>query len=127
MSKFFGIFEKLGTNNRNGLRDRGLYSRRKLCFSELSRPNKIDRLNWYLHQHNEKINNWQNILFSDETRMRLRSDNRLIWVLRAPGEQARLQAVRSIPKYKRGAVMFWGGIMVKTKTLLLLFNQLLLR
>lgn len=110
---------------RKRLRARGLYSRRQLRVPELSRQNKTDRLNWCLQHQNWTIENWQNVLFSDETRIGLRSDDRRIRVLRAPGRQARLQAARSIPKYKGGTVMFWGGIMMGAKTPLLPLQQTL--
>lgn len=101
---------------RKRLRAGNLFSRRQLRVPELSRQNKTDRLNWCLEHQNWTIEDWQNVLFSDETRIGLRSDDRRIRVLRGRGRQARLQTARSVPRYKGGTVMFWGGIMMGEKT-----------
>lgn len=108
---------------RKRLRARNLFSRRQLRVPELSRENKINRLNWCLEHQNWTIEDWQNVLFSDETRIGLRSDDRRIRVLRGPGRQARLQTARSVPKYKGGTVMFWGSIMIGDKTPLVPLRQ----
>lgn len=110
---------------RKRLRARELFSRRQLRVPELSRQNKIDRLNWCLEHENWTMEDWRNVLFSDETRISLRSDDRRIRVLRGRGRQARLQAARSVPKYKGGTVMFWGGIMMGEKTPLIPIRQTL--
>lgn len=108
---------------RKRLRARGLFSRRQLRVPELSRQNKADRLNWSLEHENWTIEDWRNVLFSDETRIGLRSDDRRIRVLRGRGRQARLRVAKSIPKYKGGTVMFWGGIMVGERTPLIPIRQ----
>lgn len=108
---------------RKRLRARGLFSRRQLRVPELSRQHKIDRLQWCLEHQNWTIEDWRNVLFSDETRIGLRSDDRRIRVLRGRGRQARLAVAKSVPKYKGGTVMFWGGIMMDEKTPLLPIRQ----
>lgn len=100
---------------RKRLRTQELFSRRALRVPELSRQHKTDRLRWCQEHRNWSIEDWQNVLFSDETRIGLKSDDRRIRVLRGRGRQARLQHARSIPKYQGGSVMFWGGIMVGEK------------
>lgn len=108
---------------RKRLRARELFKRRALRVPELSRQNKVDRFNWCLEHENWTIEDWKNVLFSDETRIGLRSDDRRVRILRGRGRQARLQAARPIPKYKGGTVMFWGGIMFGEKTPLIPIRQ----
>lgn len=108
---------------RKRLRAQNLFSRRQLRVPELSRQHKINRLNWCREHRNWTIEDWQKVLFSDETRIGLKSDDRRIRVLRRPGRQARLEMARSLPKYKGGTLMFWGGIMLGEKTPLILIRQ----
>nr|CAI5853201.1 unnamed protein product [Callosobruchus analis] len=67
----------------------------------------------------------ENVLFLDETRIGLRSDDWRIRILRSRGRQASLGAAKSIPKYKGGTVMFWGGIMIAERTPLIRIRQTL--
>ncbi|KAL3272624.1 hypothetical protein HHI36_014091 [Cryptolaemus montrouzieri] len=106
---------------RQRLLSRGLYNKRPLRVPELTRQQKINKLNWCTEHQNWNIENWRNVLSSHETRIGVRSDDHQIRVLRGRGRQARLLAARQIPKYQGGSVMFWRGIMLGGKTDLISF------
>ncbi|KAL1490341.1 hypothetical protein ABEB36_013055 [Hypothenemus hampei] len=55
----------------------------------------------------------------------LQFDDRQICVLRGRGRQARLQAARLVLKHNGGTVMFWGRIMLREKTPLILIQPTL--
>ncbi|KAL3276894.1 hypothetical protein HHI36_012265 [Cryptolaemus montrouzieri] len=99
----------------------GLYIKRTLRVPELTRQQKINRLNWCIEHQNWNIENCRNVLFSDETIIGVRLDDRQIRGLRGRGTQARLRAARQITKYQGGSVIFWGGTILGGKIDLISF------
>lgn len=60
---------------------------------------------WCGEHENWTIEDWKKVLFSDETRIGLRSGDQRVHILKGRERQARLRAARPIPKYKGGTVM----------------------
>ena len=66
-----------------------------------------NHLDWS-HQHVNWVEEWQSIIFTDESRFCLhKSDSRTrIW--RRPGEKFHKECVNTTVKFNGGSVMFWG-------------------
>lgn len=96
----------------------GLRSRRPLRVPRLLPRHRISRLEWGHDHQNWLLPQWSNVLFSDETRIGLVSDDRRSRVWRERGAQQRLALAREVVPYEGGSVMFWGGIMYGRRTAL---------
>lgn len=94
----------------------GLRNRRPLRVPRLTPDQRARRLNWARDQHQHNEEHWNNVMFSDETRICLVSDNRRIRVWRQPGRNSRLNTATSVVPYAGGSAMFWAGIMQNFRT-----------
>ena len=56
------------------------------------------------------IDNWNKVLFTDESSFELFSTKQRIIVRRRPNEKYRLQRVAPTVKHGGSAIMFWGSI-----------------
>lgn len=99
-----------------------LHRRRPLRVPKLSVDQKNTRLQW-AQEMMARGQNWDNVMFSDETRIGLLADSRRSLIWRAPGRQARLAAAQPRVPFKGGSVMFWGGIMKGARTPLVVFER----
>lgn len=94
----------------------GLRSRRPLRVPRLTRAHRTTRLQWARAHENWLLAQWRNVLFTDETRIGLVSDDYRIRVLREPGREHRLDNAVQVAPYRGGTEMFWGGIMYNRRT-----------
>lgn len=86
----------------------GRFAAKKINLGKLSKSN---RLKWcYQMRKNVRDNPgfWQNVVFTDETRIRLSSDG-VVRVLRKKGTRFDEKNLRSVCKDKR-SLMYWGAI-----------------
>lgn len=101
----------------------GLRQRRPLRVPLLQARHRAARLEWARERQNWLLREWRNVLFSDETRFALLSDDNRIRVWRERGNQQRLStAVERLP-FQGGSEMFWGGIMFGRRTPLIHIPQ----
>lgn len=104
------------TTIRRRLAGFGLRRRRPTRVPKLTLRHRQTRLEWCRTFQGRGMDFWRHVMFSDETRVCLTSDNRRSRVWREPGDQNRLRyAVETVP-YRGGSVMFWAGIMIGERT-----------
>lgn len=101
---------------RRRLREAGLISRRPIKAPELTRAHKVARLRFARTHENWTIDDWRKVLFSDETRISLKSSDGRQRVYRRRGE--REAAFNFVPHepFGRGSKMFWAGISFNGRT-----------
>lgn len=101
---------------RRRLRDAGLISRRPIKAPELTRAHRVARLRFARAHENWNIDDWKKVLFSDETRINLKSCDGRQRVHRRQGE--RRAAFNFMPNepFGRGSKMFWAGISFDGRT-----------
>lgn len=99
---------------RNRLHARGLKSRRPSVKSLLTDEQKRARLRWSVRHRQWRLRNWNNVLWSDETRLCLRhvDGRRRVW--RRVGERHKENCVIPKTSYGGGSIMLWGGICGRT-------------
>lgn len=66
-----------------------------------------NRLDW-CRDHVSWVNEWQNIIFTDESRFCLHKSDGRTRVWRKPGEKYHKQCVNTTVKFGGGSAMFWG-------------------
>ncbi|CAH1976304.1 unnamed protein product [Acanthoscelides obtectus] len=101
---------------RRRLRMANLRPRRPLRVPRLTRRQIAARLQWAREHQEWLLPQWRNMVFTDEVRCGLVSDDRRIRVWREPGHQQRLNLVREVVPYQGGSIMFWGGIMFNNRS-----------
>ncbi|GFT62065.1 transposable element Tcb2 transposase [Trichonephila clavipes] len=67
---------------RNRLHGVGLYARRPMVCVRLTSRHRRDRREWATEHVNWRRNEWNNVLFSDESRFSVHPDNRRIFIWR---------------------------------------------
>lgn len=100
-----------------------LRARRPLRVPTLLPRHRAARLQWAREHSGWLLQQWRWVLFTDETRIGLQSDDRRQRVWREPGRHQRLNFPREVAPYQGGTVMFWGGIMFNRRTPLLPIRQ----
>ncbi|GFX73447.1 transposable element Tcb2 transposase [Trichonephila clavipes] len=98
------------------LRGGGLYARRPVVCVPLTRQHRTARLQWYREHHNWTEQDWECVLFSDESRFSLSSDCRgqLIW--RESGTAYRPENIQEKDRYPTCSIMVWDDIMINGRT-----------
>lgn len=74
----------------------------------LRRGNKQKRLQWAKNHQNWTIEQWANILWTDESKYEVFGQNRRIFVRRSKGERMLPECVTPTVKKGGGSVMVWG-------------------
>lgn len=107
---------------RNRLHEQGIKARRPVIKPRLTVAHKAARLGWARAHSQWRLAQWNNVLFSDETRICLRSidGRRRVW--RRRGEQLNDNCVQEKTSFGGGSIMFWGGISSAGKTQLVRVN-----
>lgn len=101
---------------RRRLKEAGLDSRRPATAPLLSRENRVARLRFARDHCNWSVDDWKRVLFTDETRVSLKSPDGRERVWRRPGERfAQCNISPRIP-FGGGSTMFWGGICYDART-----------
>ena len=88
--------------------DKGYYARRPIQKPPLDADHKVKRLNFGNDHENHTMHFWKNVIFMDETMLRLHPDDSRKRVRRAKGTRLALQNI--VPSYKYGGkgAMYWG-------------------
>jgi hypothetical protein len=84
---------------------KGRSAARKLCLNAVARQNRV---NWCKQHKNWTMNQWRQIVFTDECRVGFTSDG-IIRVWRRPNERCHADCIKTIST-NRQSIMFWGGI-----------------
>ena len=95
---------------RNRLKAAGLRSRRPVVGAVLTQHHRNARLRWNTARHYWTRRRWQNVIFSDESRFRLRRSDGRMRVYRRPNERYINACVHECGRFGGGSVMEWAGI-----------------
>ncbi|GFU69566.1 transposable element Tc1 transposase [Trichonephila clavipes] len=98
------------------LRGGGLYARRPVVCVPLTRQHRTARLQWCREHHNWTEQDWQCVLFSDESRFSLSSDCRRQLIWRESGTAYRPENIKEKDRYPTCSIMVWAGIMINGRT-----------
>lgn len=91
-------------------------ARRPALCPELSTAHRRARLTFGLEHENWTMEQWANVLFSDESRFCLGSSDRRMRVYRRPGERFAPACIISKRAFGGGSIMVWGGISLTART-----------
>nr|CAH7721006.1 unnamed protein product [Callosobruchus chinensis] len=97
----------------------GLRCRRPLRVPLLTARHRTARLQWARAHQDWLLPQWRNMLFSDEFRFGLVSDDYRERVWRKRGGQNRLATAIGVAPYPGGTQMFWDGISCEGRTQLI--------
>lgn len=107
---------------RRRLREVNLNSRRPLRVPVINRANRRARRLWAQEHVRWMVNDWRNVLFTDESRYGMYPDSRRSRVWREPGNVQRLRFAQETHRYRGGTIMVWGGIRLGGRTDLVLLE-----
>lgn len=101
---------------RRRLKERNLTPKRPAIVPRLLPRHKIQRLHFARNHVNWTVDQWRNVLFSDETRVQLWKPDGRKRVYRRPGERyAACNLVQNV-SFGGGSIMLWGGISWEGRT-----------
>lgn len=101
---------------RRRLAENNITPRRSATGPLLKIAHRRQRLQFAQEHQNWGVREWSNVMFSDESRFCLFSDDRRRRVYRRPGERyAQCNIVETV-SYGGGSVMVWGGISTDART-----------
>ena len=107
---------------RNRLKAYQLKARRPYTGTILLRRHRNNRRNWTRVHRRWALRQWNNVLFSDESRFCLQHGDGRRRVWRRRGERFANCCVAERDRFGGGSVMVWGGICGGTRTRLLVLN-----
>lgn len=108
---------------RNILRRDGITARVAVSAPHLTREHRVARLRFAREHVNWDIDDWANVLFTDESRFCFYTSDRRIPVYRRDGERYSQCNIRPSRNFGGGSVMLWGGISLRGRTELVVVNQ----
>lgn len=95
---------------RNRLREAGLRARHPNRVPALTARHRRRRLEYANQYRRWTLRQWQNVLFTDESRFNLHGSDRRPLVWRRRGERFGQNFVRPVVAYGGGSVMVWAGV-----------------
>ncbi|GFX76507.1 transposable element Tcb2 transposase [Trichonephila clavipes] len=101
---------------RNRLHGVGLCAHRPMVCVRLTSSHRRDRREWATEHVNWRRNEWSNVLFSDESRFSVHSDNRRIFIWRDRGSRNNPAFVHGSIGFGGGGVLVYGGISIDGRT-----------
>ena len=101
---------------RRRLREAGIRCRRPYYGARLTRGHRVRRRNWAAAHARWRRNDWQNVLFTDETKVMVDSSDKRQNVYRRPGERFSDACVKEVDRWGRASTMIWAGISHMGKT-----------
>ncbi|GFT32884.1 transposable element Tcb2 transposase [Trichonephila clavipes] len=90
----------------------GLYARRPVVCVPLTRQHRTACLQWCREHHNWTEQDWECVLFSDESRFSLSLDCRRQLIWRESGTAYRPENIQEKDRYPTCCIMVWAGIMI---------------
>ncbi|GFU81120.1 transposable element Tcb2 transposase [Trichonephila clavipes] len=100
----------------NRLHGVGLYARRKMVCVKLTLRHRRDRREWATEHVNWRRNEWSNVLFSDESRFSVHSNNRRIFIWTDRGSRNNPAFVHVSVRFGGAGVLMYGGISIDGRT-----------
>ncbi|GBO09857.1 hypothetical protein AVEN_14774-1 [Araneus ventricosus] len=101
---------------RNRLYHVGLYARRLIVCISLTAGHRAARRRWAQEHLRWGRAVWSNVLFTDESRFIVQSDNRRIIIWRERGTRNNPAFVRERVRFGGGGVMVWVGVSINGHT-----------
>lgn len=101
---------------RRRLHEAGLASRKAAITPLLTTAHRIARLRFARNHANWTVDEWKKVLFTDETRVSLKSPDGRERVWRRPGERFAACTISPREPFGGGSKMFWGGISFDART-----------
>jgi len=108
---------------RRRLLDAGLRCRRPYHGARLTAVHRRNRLHWVAAHARWRNRQWDNVLFSDETKVMVDSSDKRQHIYRRNGERFQDACVREVDRWGRASVMIWAGISYHGKTDLVFVNH----
>ena len=96
------------TTVKNRLHEAGLYGRVALKKPFLKKANKQKRLNWAREHKDWTVEQWEKVLWSDESKFESFSSKRKVFVRRFSNERVSEQCLVPTVKHGGGSVTVWG-------------------
>lgn len=103
---------------RRRLRERSLTSRRAKRAPLLTQQHKVERVAYANNYQRWTMREWGRVLFTDESKFSLKSDDNRIRVLRRPNERYSQCNIVGKVQFGGGSIMVWGGISLNGRTTL---------
>ncbi|GFV41774.1 transposable element Tcb2 transposase [Trichonephila clavipes] len=100
----------------------GLFARRPVRCVPLTPAHRRRRSLWCREHRNWRNNEWGRVLFTDESRFSLSSDSHRILIWRERGSRNHPSNINERDRYGGRDVLFWGGIMLGSRTDLHIFD-----
>ncbi|MHB9339450.1 IS630 family transposase [Fusobacterium pseudoperiodonticum] len=101
---------------RNRLHEDGLNARRPATCPVLTAAHRVHRLD-FAHRHvGWTLDQWSNVLFTDESRFRVDGNDRRVRVWRRRGHRFRDYAIAEHDRWGGASLMVWGGISMGGRT-----------
>ena len=95
---------------RNRLHEDGMRARQPARGPILTAQHRVQRLN-FAHEHqNWQLRHWRPVLFTDESRFTVSTNDRPARVWRRQGERYANCNIVEVDRYGGGSVMVWAGI-----------------
>ncbi|VVC42504.1 Ribonuclease H-like domain,Transposase, Tc1-like [Cinara cedri] len=101
---------------RRRLGEQKIVARRPATGPKLTAQHRKERLHFAREHFNWTLDQWKTVLFSDETRVCLYSNDKRRKVYRRQGERFAQACTEETVEYGGGSCMFWGGISIDSKT-----------
>lgn len=108
---------------RRRLNEGGLTSRRPVLCPKLLPAHRTQRLNFSQEHRNWGVEEWSQVLFTDESRFCLRSPDGRERVWRRPGERFAQCCITPRIPFGGGSVMVWAGVSFNARTDLVLVEN----
>ena len=107
----------------NRLHEDGMRARRPARGPILTAQHRVQRLN-FAHEHqNWQLRHWRPVLFTDESRFAVSTNDRPARVWRRQGERYANRNIVEVDRYGGGSVMVWAGISLDGRTDLYVFPR----
>ncbi|GFT04096.1 transposable element Tcb2 transposase [Trichonephila clavipes] len=100
----------------------GLFARRPVRCVLLTPAHRRRRSLWCREHRNWRDNEWGRVLFTDESRFSLSKDSHRILIWRERGSRNHPSHIIERDRYGGRGVLFWGGIMLGSRTDLHIFD-----
>ncbi|GFV69911.1 transposable element Tcb1 transposase [Trichonephila clavipes] len=94
----------------------GLFARRPVRCVPLTPARQRRRSLWCREHRNWRDNEWERVLFTDESRFSLSSDSHGILIWRERGSRNHPSNIIERDRYGGRGVLVWGGIMLGSRT-----------
>jgi transposase len=105
------------------LHEYNLRARRRAKCPLLTRTQRAARRAWAQEHMNWTLEEWQNCLFTDESKFNLHHSDGRIFVWRRPGERYHERNMAPQVAYGRAGIIVWGGIILNGRTELICLRR----